>query len=130
MAEQTLLIIDPNPQSLNVMEVQLRTYDYEVLTALSVERALRILSVSPPDLIICEYALDAGERAVDLCERLKNEVVTSTIPFMIIVEHDHQRVECLVVAPRGAAQLTHLRSRVRSRSRPRAYARLSSAQLS
>lgn len=95
MAEQTLLIIDPNPQSLNVMEVQLRTYDYEVLTALSVERALRLLSVSPPDLIISEYALDAGERAVDLCERLKKEIVTSAIPFMIIAEHDQQRVECL-----------------------------------
>ena len=95
MAEQTLLIIDPNPQSLNVMEVQLRKHDYEVITAHSVERALQLLSISPPDLIISEYTLDAGESAVTLCQRLKGEVATQAIPFLIITQRDDQRVECL-----------------------------------
>ena len=94
MAEQTLLIIDPNPQSLNVMEVQLRKYDYEVISANTVERALQLLSVSPPDLIISEYSLDEGEDAVNLCKRLKGEVATQSIPFIILTEHDDQKSDC------------------------------------
>ena len=77
------------------MEVQLRKHDYEVITAHSVERALQLLSISPPDLIISEYTLDAGESAVTLCQRLKGEVATQAIPFLIITQRDDQRVECL-----------------------------------
>ena len=41
MAEQTLLIIDPNPQQRNIIEVQLRQHDYEVVGAPSVPEASR-----------------------------------------------------------------------------------------
>ena len=70
MAEQTLLLIDPNQQNLSSMEVQLRKYGYEVATANSIERALQLIGISPPDLIVSE--LDLGtESAIDLCKRLK-----------------------------------------------------------
>lgn len=94
MAEQTLLLIDPNQQNLNSMEVQLRKYGYEVATANSIERALQLIGVSPPDLIVSE--LDLGtESAIDLCKRLKGEVATQSTPFMMITDHESKKVDCL-----------------------------------
>lgn len=94
MAEQTLLLIDPNKQNLESMEVQLRKSGYEVASASSVERALQLLSVSPPDLIISEYDL-GSDSAVNLCKRLKGEIATQSTPFMIITDHESKRVDCL-----------------------------------
>ena len=95
MAEQTLLIIDPNPQQRNIIEVQLRQHDYEVIGAPSVARAEELIEVSPPDLIICEYQLGEEGSASALCKRLKSGIGTRSIPFMAIVDQDQQRVECL-----------------------------------
>lgn len=95
MAEQTLLIIDPNPQSLNVMEVQLRKDHYEVIGASSVERAEQIIEVSSPDLIVCDYHLDGGLKAPEFCRRLKAGIATRSIPLLTIVDQDQQRVDCL-----------------------------------
>lgn len=94
MAEQTLLLIDPNPQNLDSMEVQLRKYGYEVATANSVERAIQLISVSPPDLIVSEFNLDQ-DTALELCRRLKSEIGTQATPFMIITDHESKRVDCL-----------------------------------
>ena len=94
MAEQTLLLIDPNQQNLNSMEVQLRKYGYEVATATAVDRALQLISISPPDLIVSELSL-GSDSAIDLCQRLKSETATQATPFMMITDHESKRVECL-----------------------------------
>ena len=46
MAEQTLILIDPDQQNLNSMEVQLRKYGYEVATATTVDRAYNLFYLS------------------------------------------------------------------------------------
>ena len=94
MAQQTLLLIDPNTQNLDSMEVQLRKYGYEVATAATVERAIQLIGISPPDLIVSEYSLDSGD-ATELCKRLKSEVGTQSTPFMMITDHESKRVDCL-----------------------------------
>lgn len=94
MAEQTLLLIDPNQQNLNSMEVQLRKYGYEVAIATTVDRAIQLIAISPPDLIVSELNLGV-ESAIDLCQRLKSEVATQATPFMMITDHESKRVECL-----------------------------------
>ena len=95
MADQTLLLIDPNAQNLSVMEVQLRKHGYEVVTAGHVDRALQLIGISPPDLIICEFHLDGGQTAIELCSRLKSEVGTKSTPFLIITDQEETRVDCL-----------------------------------
>jgi DNA-binding response OmpR family regulator len=83
MANQTILLIDPDTRNLSVMEVQLRKHGYTVQTASEISQALQIIRVTPPDLIICEADVK-GESGLELCERLKGEVATSETPFIIL----------------------------------------------
>lgn len=95
MSDQTLLLIDPNAQNLSVMEIHLRKHGYEVVTAESYDRAIQLISISPPDLIISEYELGFGKNAKDLCTQLKSETASKSTPFMIITDHEAKRMDCL-----------------------------------
>ena len=83
MANQTILLIDPDTRNLSVMEVQLRKHRYNVQTASEISQALQLIRVTPPDLIICEADVK-GESGIELCKRLKGEVATSETPFIIL----------------------------------------------
>jgi DNA-binding response OmpR family regulator len=94
MANQTILIIDPDTKVLSVMEVQLRKYGYVVHSSSTEEEALQQIHLSPPDLIISEVSL--GDRdGIALCRKLKSEASTSHIPWICLSSDISEKVRTL-----------------------------------
>ena len=95
MTSHTLLLLDPNPQTLKVMESQLRGYGYQVSATTQVAEALELIEAEAPDLIISELELGRVESALDLFERLKADASTREISLITLTDHESRRIECL-----------------------------------
>ena len=85
MAQHTLLLVESDPQHLRVMEVSLRKAGYLVTTARDGAEALSKLSGAAPDLIVADTAL-ANVSGFELCERVKQNPATASIPFLFLTK--------------------------------------------
>jgi DNA-binding response OmpR family regulator len=94
MANQTILLIDPDTHNLSVMEVQLRKYNYTVRSSENMQSALQNIYIEAPDLIISEVDLkeDSG---LDLCRQLKSQADYSTIPMIFLSSKIEDKAQVL-----------------------------------
>jgi DNA-binding response OmpR family regulator len=79
----TILIVDDDPNILEMLELTLRREGYEVLRALGSREALHYVSVQPPDM----FVIDAGMPDIDginLCRRLREMEVTANTPILFL----------------------------------------------
>ena len=86
MMNQTILIVDDNQDSLDLMREMLQPHDYEVLCATSGPEAVQLLQQSIPDLVILDIMMpDMNGFAVLDCMRatpaLKNVPVIFQTAF-------------------------------------------------
>jgi len=84
MANETLLVVDPDARNLSVLEVQLRKAGYTVVTAVDGREALARIESSAPDLVISETAL-ARLDGFNLARRLGERPEWATIPVIFIM---------------------------------------------
>ena len=94
MAKHTLLLVDPDDHSLNVMEVSLRNFGYQVYSVTDAEQAWPVIRMTPPDLIISEIRL-AGQSGLEFCQQIKSEAQTKKIPFIFVSDQLAQKVDAL-----------------------------------
>jgi signal transduction histidine kinase/DNA-binding response OmpR family regulator/ligand-binding sensor domain-containing protein len=80
--EYRLLIIEDEEDIRNYIVDELST-EFKILSAKDGEEGLRIANEIIPDLIITDVMMP-GLSGVDLCKILKNQVVTSHIPILIL----------------------------------------------
>jgi len=79
----TVLIVDDNPNNLQVLNALLTQAGYKVRPALSGEIALRAVEVSTPDLILLDVRM-AGMDGYETCKRLKASPKNQDIPVIFI----------------------------------------------
>jgi len=79
----TILIVDDNPNNLQVLGDLLGHAGYKVRPALSGEIALRAVQLSPPDLILLDVRMP-GLNGYETCQRLQADVRSREIPVIFI----------------------------------------------
>jgi two-component system KDP operon response regulator KdpE len=107
---QRILVVDDERQILRALKVILREAGYEVAEATTIEEALDVASVRPPDAAIVDLMLPDGS-GVELCRRLRE---WSQMPILVLsaIGEEDAKVEALeagaddyVTKPFGAREL-------------------------
>lgn len=70
MPRRRVLVVDNDADVLRAMQALLEGWRCEVLAAATPERAERLATASPPDVLLLDYHLDGGATGLDLRERL------------------------------------------------------------
>jgi len=79
----SIVIVDDNPNNLQVLSSILQQEGYKVRPALSGELALRAIAASPPDLVLLDVRMP-GMDGYQTCQRLKAQPETADIPVIFI----------------------------------------------
>jgi PAS domain S-box-containing protein len=82
-ASQTILIVNDNPDHLDLMGLLLEKAGYRVLAASDGRAALEVASSRHPDLIISDVNMP-GLDGIELCRRLRAEPGTGATPVMLV----------------------------------------------
>jgi two-component system KDP operon response regulator KdpE len=90
---QRILVVDDERQILRALKVILRDAGYDVAEAASVEEALDVASVRPPDAAIIDLMLPDGS-GVELCRRLREWTQMPILVLSAVGEED-AKVEAL-----------------------------------
>lgn len=82
-----LLIVDDQP--INIQELyEIFRHDHEVFIATSGIQALELCLNNPPDLILLDIIMPAMN-GLEVCHRLKSEVLTRDIPIIFVTAQEH-----------------------------------------
>ena len=76
-----ILIVEDNPESLDILRARLTAHNYEVITALDGEAGLTMAREKQPDLILLDIMMPKMD-GIEVCRRLKED---SSLPFMPII---------------------------------------------
>jgi len=79
----TLLIVDDDPTSIQILSTYLKQLDYEVLTAKDGEEALAKVRQTKPDLILLDIIMQNLD-GFETCIRLKADQETQEIPIIFL----------------------------------------------
>jgi two-component system phosphate regulon response regulator PhoB len=82
-AEPVVLVIDDEPDLLELVKHQLQKEHYEVTTALDGEVALTQARRQPPDLVVLDLMLP-GIDGLEVCRRLRADPRTMHIPIVML----------------------------------------------
>ncbi len=78
-----ILVVDDEPQNLELIEAMLTSSGYEVLLAGGGEEALRLARERKPDLIILDLMMP-GMSGFEVCARVKTDPQTGGIPVLFV----------------------------------------------
>ena len=78
-----VLIIEDEPDILDVVRLALVRDGYQTLAATTGEEALEMAVTDPPDLILLDIMLP-GRSGLDVCRQLKNDPHTQEIPIIVL----------------------------------------------
>jgi adenylate cyclase len=76
-----ILIVDDNPENLDILEARLASHGYDILTARDGEEALATAREKRPDLILLDIMMPKLD-GIEVCRRLKAD---RSLPFMPII---------------------------------------------
>jgi two-component system sensor histidine kinase/response regulator len=83
MKKQTILIVDDEQKNIKILKAMLVREQYNLMSALSGEKALRIAVDNLPDLILLDVMM-SGIDGFEVCERLKSHEETRMIPIVMV----------------------------------------------
>jgi two-component system cell cycle response regulator len=81
-----ILVVEDDPDSLELMSYLFRAFGHEVLGARSGDAALGIAASTPPDLILCDLRLP-GMDGFEFLARLKAEPALRSIPVVAVTAY-------------------------------------------
>lgn len=79
----TILVVDNSSVNIDLARSTLEPFGYEIISAKSVQTALKLARQSPPDLILSDLHMP-GENGYDLIKAIKQDRRLSQIPFVFI----------------------------------------------
>lgn len=85
-----ILVVDDNPDNLEVLSTRLRFCGYEVETASGGEEALERVHEHPPDLILLDVMLP-GIDGYEVARRIKGDEALPFIPIILVTVRDTTR---------------------------------------
>ncbi len=83
-----ILIVDPEPDDVQLLRLRLENDDLHLHTATSIEEALRVLRKENITLVLSEYTLPNKSTGFELLRTMKNDPEMRTIPFVFHAEPD------------------------------------------
>ena len=90
-----ILIVDDEPRYLRLLEANLRTEGYEVVTAQDGLQALEAFSAQPIDLVLMDVMMPRMD-GISLSQHIRSDPKTSHIPVILVTAG--QLVECPITA--------------------------------
>jgi diguanylate cyclase (GGDEF)-like protein len=83
MPRERILIVDDDPDILDVLRLTLEGEGYNVTEAHNGEEALEALKSRPPDLIVMDYKMPRMD-GFEVCRRLRKDVLLRHLPVLIL----------------------------------------------
>ena len=83
MARTRILVVDDEPDILELVQYNLSKAQYDVVGVESGEEALAQARITPPDLIVLDLMLP-GVDGLEVCKTLKRDTRTAVIPIVIL----------------------------------------------
>jgi two-component system alkaline phosphatase synthesis response regulator PhoP len=84
MAFQTILVVDDEPQIVEVVQDYLKQAGFRVLTARDGQTALTLARHDRPDLIILDLMLPGGMDGLDVCRCLRQDPTLADVPIIML----------------------------------------------
>ena len=78
-----ILIVDDDPDILDVLEISLSEESYEILKAMDGEEALRIIKSKPLDLVLLDYAIPKMNGR-QVCMEVKKDILLRHLPIIMV----------------------------------------------
>ena len=78
-----ILIVDDNPETLDIFETRLATLDYEIITAPDGETGLALARREKPDLILLDIMMPIMD-GLTVCRQLKSDPAMPFIPIILV----------------------------------------------
>ena len=92
MNNPLILIVDDEERNVKLLRAMITAKEYRAITARNGEEALRIVSETPPDLLLLDVMMP-GINGFEVCARLKQSEATKTIPVIMVTaltEKEHR----------------------------------------
>src|SRR5574341_2669842 len=83
MANETILVVDDSPQTVELVTALMRAEGYEVVVAANGLEALAKVTASPPDLVLLDIVMPELD-GYAVCRRLKEEAPTRLVPVVLL----------------------------------------------
>src|SRR5262247_697692 len=83
MARARILVVDDEPDILELVQYNLSKAQYDVVGVKSGEEALVQVRTTPPDLVVLDLMLP-GVDGLEVCKALKRDTHTAAIPIVIL----------------------------------------------
>ena len=122
----TILIVDDEERNIRLLKAMLMAKNYNLLEASRGEEALRIVSETPPDMILLDVMMPRMD-GFEVCRRLKQDEKTRKIPVIMVtaLSEKQHRVKAMEVGADDflskPVDLTELTMRVKSLLRIKSY---------
>jgi two-component system alkaline phosphatase synthesis response regulator PhoP len=84
MALQTILVVDDEPQIVEIVQDYLKQAGYRVLTARDGQTALTLARHEHPDLVVLDLMLPGGIDGLEVCRGLRRDPVLGNVPIIML----------------------------------------------
>ena len=84
MAYQTILVVDDEPQIVQVVHDYLKQAGYRVVVARDGQAALAVARHEHPDLIVLDLMLPGGLDGLDVCRSLRRDPALADVPIIML----------------------------------------------
>lgn len=83
MVKPRILIVDDDPDILDVLEISLSEENYELLKAMDGEEAIRIIKSKPLDLVLLDYTMPKMNGR-QVCMEVKKDILLRHLPIIMV----------------------------------------------
>jgi two-component system phosphate regulon response regulator PhoB len=83
MPKETILIVEDDEDILQLLEYNIQSAGYDVVTATDGAEALEVVRRSPPHLVLLDLMLPSVD-GLEVCRELKKQSATSNIPIVMV----------------------------------------------
>ena len=84
MAFQTILVVDDEPQIVEIVQDYLKQAGYRVLAARDGQTALTLARHEHPDLVVLDLMLPGGMDGLEVCRRLRQDTGLADVPIIML----------------------------------------------
>ncbi len=79
-----ILVVDDDPDFVEIMRTVLEKADYEIISASSGAEALTQIKAEKPDLMLLDVMMATVTDGLDLSEQLRNDPVLAHLPIIVV----------------------------------------------
>jgi two-component system response regulator VicR len=80
--EKKIMLVDDEPEILDIVSTRIKSWGYDVMTAIDGENALTLLEKQLPDLILLDVMMP-GKDGYEICNEIKTNIRTSKVPVIL-----------------------------------------------